>query len=142
MEEGAARAAGMNVYLVKPVSPATSPRPWPRFSKISRLSIFCSAAATYLADTAQSPWIHDVAGRHGLSVVYVRELFAAEDATFSDFFVLQWRLAIAHMMLSDTRIADRSVGTIAFKVGFGSVTTFNRVFKKRCGVKPDQVNEW
>src|SRR5512139_2530327 len=30
-------------------------------------------------------------------------------------------------MLSDTRIADRSVGTIAFKVGFGSVTTFNRL---------------
>ena len=56
--------------------------------------------------------------------------------------MLQWRLAVAHMMLSDTRIADRSVGTIAFKVGFGSVTTFNRVFKKRCGVKPDQVNEW
>ena len=88
----------------------------------------------------QSLSIHAVASRHGLSATYVRDLFAADGTSFSEFLMRQ-RLAAAHMMLRDTRFADRSVGMIAVEVGFGSVTSFNRVFQNRYGVKPAQMRE-
>jgi CheY-like chemotaxis protein len=85
MEEGAARAAGMNVYLVKPVSPDKLARPWPRFSKISRLSTFCSPAATYLGRYGAIPF-DSRRGRPARAVRrLVRLLFAAEDPTFWEF---------------------------------------------------------
>jgi AraC-like DNA-binding protein len=79
--------------------------------------------------------IHGVASRHGITVNYVRQLFAAEGVTFSEF-VLQQRLAAADLMLRDPRYADRSISAIAFEVGFGDVSYFNRIFRRRFGVKP------
>ena len=84
--------------------------------------------------------IHGVASRHGLSAAYVRGLFAAEGTTFAEY-LRQQRLAAAYLMLSDMRSADRSVSMIAFAVGFGSVTYFNRVFQNRYGMKPTQLRE-
>jgi len=79
--------------------------------------------------------IHAVANRHGISVSYVRQLFAAEDTTFTEF-VLQQRLAAADAMLRDPHFADRSVTAIAFEAGFGDVAYFNRIFRRRFGKKP------
>jgi two-component SAPR family response regulator len=85
MEEGAARAAGMNVYLVKPVSPGKLAQALAEISKISGLSTFCSPAATYLGRYGAIPF-DSRRGRPARAVRrLVRELFAAEDATFSDF---------------------------------------------------------
>ncbi len=84
--------------------------------------------------------IHGVASRHGVSAAYVRRLFAAEGTTFSHY-VLQQRLAAAHLMLGDASMADRSISAIAFEVGFGNVASFSRAFRRRYGMKPAALRE-
>jgi AraC-like DNA-binding protein len=42
-------------------------------------------------------------------------------------------------MLTDTRYADRTISDIAFAVGFGDLSTFNREFRRRFGVTPSDV---
>lgn len=79
--------------------------------------------------------IHGVASRHSISAGYVRQLFAAEGTTFTEF-VLQQRLAAAATMLRDPHFADRSVTAIAFEAGFGDIAYFNRIFRRRLGKKP------
>ena len=79
--------------------------------------------------------IHAVASRHGISVSYVRQLFAGEGTTFSEF-VLQQRLAAADAMLRDPHFAGRSVTAIAFEAGFGDSAHFNRIYRRRFGKKP------
>ena len=82
--------------------------------------------------------IHGVASRHGMSAGYVRQLFAAEGTTFTEF-VLQQRLAAAQAMLHDPHFADRSVTAIVFEAGFGDVAYFNRIFRRRFGKKPSDA---
>ena len=82
--------------------------------------------------------IHAVANRHGISVSYVRQLFAAEGTTFSEF-VLQQRLSAADAMLRDPHFADRSITAIAFEAGFGDAGYFNRIFRRRFGKKPAEA---
>ncbi len=84
--------------------------------------------------------IHGVASRHGITVSYVRQLFAAEGITFTEF-VLQQRLAAAHLMLRDARFADRSISAVAFVIGFGDLPNFNRAFRRRYGMKPSEMRE-
>jgi AraC-like DNA-binding protein len=84
--------------------------------------------------------IHGMASRHGISIRYLRALFAAEGTTFAKF-VQQQRLAAAHAMLNDMRFAERTIGAIAFEVGFGDLADFNRAFRRRYGVKPSDVRE-
>ena len=82
--------------------------------------------------------IHAVANRHGISVSYVRQLFAAESTTFNEF-VLQQRLAVADAMLRDPHFAERSVTAIAFEAGFGDIAHFNRIYRRRFGKKPNDA---
>ena len=82
--------------------------------------------------------IHGVASRHGISPGYVRQLFAAEGITFTEF-VLQQRLAAADAMLRDPHFANRSVTAIAFEAGFGDVAHFHRIFRRRFGKKPGEA---
>ncbi len=82
--------------------------------------------------------IHGVASRHGITVNYVRQLFAAEGTSFTNF-ILQQRLAAAHLMLRDARFADRDISAVAFEVGFGDLPNFNRAFRRRYGVKPSEI---
>ena len=84
--------------------------------------------------------IHGVASRHGITVSYVRQLFAAEGITFSEF-VLRQRLAAADAMLRNPLHADRSITAIAFEAGFGDVAYFNRNFRRRFGMKPADARE-
>lgn len=84
--------------------------------------------------------IHAIAGRHGISTRYIHQLFAADGTSFADF-VLQQRLAVVHMMLSDIRFGDRSISAIAFEVGFGNVSVFNRAFQRCYDVTPSDLRE-
>jgi len=79
-----------------------------------------------------------VAKRHGISPIYVRKLFESADTSFTQF-VLSERLARAHRLLSDPRFADRSIATLALEAGFGDLSYFNRVFRRRYGVSPSDV---
>jgi AraC-like DNA-binding protein len=79
-----------------------------------------------------------VARRHRISESYIRKLFEDEHTSFSEF-VLRARLARAHRMLTDSRLADRSIASIAFDAGFGDLSYFNRTFKRICGATPSEA---
>ena len=69
---------------------------------------------------------------------YIRKLFEGDGTSFSQF-VLGRRLMRAHRMLTDRRWADRSIAWIAFEVGFGDLSYFNRTFKRFYGNTPSDV---
>jgi AraC-like DNA-binding protein len=81
-----------------------------------------------------------VALRHGISSSYIRQLFAAEATTFTDF-VLGQRLARAHRMLTDLRFAGWMISMIAFECGFGDLSYFNRTFRRLYGATPSDLRE-
>ena len=53
-------------------------------------------------------------------------------------FVNQRRIAEARTLLSDPAIAARTVASIAFDLGFGSLGPFNRAFRDETGVTPTE----
>ncbi len=81
-----------------------------------------------------------VAGRHQVTPRYVRKLFESEDVTFSEF-VLAQRLARARRLLADPRHDAETISGIAFACGFGDLSYFNRVFRRRYGATPTAVRE-
>jgi AraC-like DNA-binding protein len=79
-----------------------------------------------------------VALRHRLTPRYVQRLFEAEGLTFSEF-VLDQRLARAHRMLTDPRFAGWTIKLVAFELGFGDRSYFNRAFRRRYGLSPSDL---
>jgi AraC-like DNA-binding protein len=79
-----------------------------------------------------------VARRQKVSESYIRKLFEGEGTSFSQF-VLARRLVRAHRMLTDRRWAERSIAWIAFEVGFGDLSYFNRTFKHFYGTIPSEI---
>ena len=78
-----------------------------------------------------------VAQAQRISSRQIQAMFQAEGETFSGF-VLTRRLDLAMQRLSDCDDA-RPVGAIAFDVGFGDLSYFNRTFRRRFGLTPSEV---
>ena len=81
-----------------------------------------------------------LAARHGITRRYVDMLFETEGVTLSEF-VVEQRLAHAHRLFGDLRLAHRSINVIALDVGFGDLSYFNRTFRRRYGMTPSDVRE-
>jgi len=79
-----------------------------------------------------------VARRQHVSDSYIRKLFEGEDTSFSKF-VLSRRLLRAHRLLVDPRRVEQSIASIAFEVGFGDLSYFNRAFKRSYGATPSEI---
>jgi AraC-like DNA-binding protein len=79
-----------------------------------------------------------VAQRQRVTPRYLHKLFEGEELTFSNF-VLGQRLSRAHRMLRDPRFGDRSISSVAFEVGFGDLSYFNRTFRRRYDVTPSDI---
>lgn len=79
-----------------------------------------------------------VARRQGVSPSYVRKLFDLAGGSFSAF-VLDERLACAHAMLRNVRLAGLGISAIAYDVGFGDLSYFNRAFRRRYGMTPSEA---
>jgi AraC-like DNA-binding protein len=79
-----------------------------------------------------------VAARNGIGARYLQRLFEAEGTTFTEY-VLEERLARAHGLLSDPRQVARKVCAVAFDVGFGDLSYFNRTFRRRFGAAPSEI---
>jgi AraC-like DNA-binding protein len=45
----------------------------------------------------------------------------------------------AHRLLSNPRFSELRIATIAFAVGFGDLSYFNRTFRRRFGATPSQL---
>jgi AraC-like DNA-binding protein len=84
--------------------------------------------------------VAEVAQRQRVTPRYVHKLFETEGLTFSSF-VLGQRLARAHRTLSDPRFADRTIGSVAFDVGFGDLSYFNRTFRRHYGATPGEIRQ-
>ncbi len=76
-----------------------------------------------------------VAAEQGISPRYLRQLFEAEDQSFTSY-LLQQRLSQAHAMLTSARFAAEPISRIAFGVGFGDLSYFNRAFRRRYDCTP------
>ncbi len=94
-------------------------------------------------------WIASNSHRHDLSVAalaahlnvtprHVQRLFETEGTTFSEF-VLQQRLARAHRLLCEPQAIAAAISTIAYDVGFGDLSYFNRRFRRQYGMTPREV---
>ena len=82
--------------------------------------------------------IDEAARRLNISPRYIRKLLASENTTFSEL-VLNERLTHAYRILGDLRHTDRSISDIAFSVGFGDLSYFNRTFRRRFNATPSDV---
>lgn len=79
-----------------------------------------------------------IASLHGVSARVVQKLFEAEGRTFSDY-VLERRLDRAWHRLITAEGATLTISAVAYEVGFGDLSYFNRCFRKRFGRPPSQV---
>jgi AraC-like DNA-binding protein len=104
--------------------------------RVARLRAIKADIAEKLASPNLS--VQAVAMRQGVSPRYVQMLFEEEGTTFSQYVIGQ-RLARAYRLLTDARFADRSITSVAFDVGFGDLTYFNRVFRRCYGGTPSEV---
>ena len=84
--------------------------------------------------------ISDITRSQNISESYIRQLLAAERTTFTDF-VLGERLVRAHRLLMDSLNLSRNISAIAYEVGFGDLSYFNRAFRRRFGATPSEVRE-
>jgi AraC-like DNA-binding protein len=82
-----------------------------------------------------------VAARHGVTPRYVHKLFEREGITYTQFVLLQ-RLERAHRLLRDPRFATSSISVIAFDVGFGDISYFNRVFRRHYNATPSDIRNF
>jgi AraC-like DNA-binding protein len=82
--------------------------------------------------------ISAVAASLNVTPRYVQRLFEAEGTTFSEFLVGQ-RLARAHRLLCDPTANQIAISTIAYDVGFGDLSYFNRRFRRQYGLTPRDV---
>jgi AraC-like DNA-binding protein len=98
------------------------------------------AAKIWIANNSRQPdlSVGAVAQQLGMTPRYLQRLFEADDSTFSTF-LLGLRLAHAHHLLSAPQLADRPVSLIAYEVGFGDLSYFNRCFRRLYGVTPRDI---
>ncbi|WP_454657366.1 helix-turn-helix domain-containing protein [Bosea beijingensis] len=67
-----------------------------------------------------------------------QKLFGAEGRTFFDH-VLERRLDRAWQRLVTAEAATLAISAVAYEVGFGGLSYFNRCFRKRFGRPPSQI---
>jgi len=74
----------------------------------------------------------------GLGARQAQRLFAQSGTTFTEF-VLEQRLALAHKLLIEPLHRHRKVSDVAYSVGFGDLSYFNRAFRRRFGIAPSDM---
>jgi AraC-like DNA-binding protein len=82
--------------------------------------------------------IDDVAAEVRVSPRYVRKLLESEGYSFSRY-VAERRLERARGMLKSPRFASQTVAAIAYEVGFGDLSYFNRAFRRLYERTPSDV---
>jgi len=104
--------------------------------RAARLAAIKSDIVANLEDGALT--VAAVAARHGVTPRYVHKLFEGEGFTCTQF-VLRQRLDHAYRMLRDSRLAARSISAIAYDVGFGDLSYFNRAFRRQYNATPSDI---
>lgn len=79
-----------------------------------------------------------IAGLHGVTPRAIQKAFEGEGRAFSEY-VLERRLERAWLKLVSAEEDRLSISSVAFEVGFGDLSYFNRCFRKRFGCSPSQA---
>ena len=79
-----------------------------------------------------------LARRHAISPSYIRSLFYDEGTSFTDF-VAEARLERVAEALRDPAKAGRTVAALALAAGFGDISWFNQLFRRRFGMTPSEM---
>jgi AraC-like DNA-binding protein len=82
--------------------------------------------------------VDEIARSQQISERYIRQLFAGEGTTFSDF-VREARLARAWRMLTAPSQLHRPINAIALDSGFNDLSYFNRTFRKLYDMTPTEA---
>ena len=104
----------------------------------ARLRAVMADISEHLGDGDLS--VAEIAIRHRVTPRYIHKLFENEGLTFSSF-VLGQRLSRAHRILSDPHLADRNISSVAFDVGFGDLSYFDRAFRRRYAATPTEIRQ-
>lgn len=104
--------------------------------KAARLRAILAEVARHFSDPDFD--LDKVARTVGLSRRYVQELLEETGKSFTAHLV-EHRLERAFAMLSDRRYLHLPVIDVAFASGFGDVSHFNRIFRRRFGETPSGV---
>jgi len=102
----------------------------------ARLNAAKAHIRDHSSDAALS--VGSVARDLGVTARYLQKLFEQDGDTFSTFLVSQ-RLVRAYRMLTNPKFDRHRVSAIAYQVGFGDLSYFNRCFRQRYGVTPREV---
>jgi AraC-like DNA-binding protein len=89
-----------------------------------------------LADPTLGP--DEIAAAVNISTRYLHKLFAGEHRSVSQY-VRGLRLERCRRDLLDPRLADQSISAIAFRWGFGDLSSFNRAFRATFGTTPREL---
>jgi len=97
-------------------------------------------AKSYIVSHSQSRELSvgSVASSLNVTPRYVQRLFEADGTTFSEFLTTR-RLARAHRLLCEPASTPAAISTIAYDVGFGDLSYFNRRFRRQYGLTPREV---
>jgi AraC-like DNA-binding protein len=79
-----------------------------------------------------------LAKRHSVAPRTIRNYFYAEDTNFTDW-LMNARLDCAREMLVDRDHEHANIAWIAFECGFGDLSWFHHVFKRRFNMTPGQM---
>jgi AraC-like DNA-binding protein len=107
--------------------------------RAARLRALKADLVAHLADGGLS--VSAVAARQGVTPRYGHKLFECEGMTYSGF-VLGQRLDRVHRLLTDPRCAGHAISALAFGVGFGDLSYFNRAFRRRYGATPSDLRRY
>jgi len=91
----------------------------------------------HLADPDLS--VARMAQLQGVTPRQVQKLFQTEGTTFSKY-LLDCRLAAARNAILQSG-EERPISTIAYEVGFGDLSYFNRTFRRHFGQSPSQLRK-
>ena len=88
--------------------------------------------------TDESLTVRTLAARHKLTPRHIQRLFEDSGVTFTEYLLVQ-RLERARQLMWDPRQAEQTITAIAFAVGFGDLSYFNRTFRRRFGATPSEI---
>jgi AraC-like DNA-binding protein len=93
-------------------------------------------------DLAANPGLRlaALAARQRVTPRTVQLLFEETETTFTAY-ARDECLNLAHQMLCDARYSRWSISAIAYRAGFGDLSHFNHVFRRRYGATPSEVRE-
>lgn len=104
--------------------------------RAARLELARNDIRAHLTDPAFD--LAEAARRQGVSPRYIQQLFGGAGTSFSDV-LREGRLDLARRLLGETAQIGRGISAIAFDAGFSDLSTFNRAFRRRFGLKPSDV---